>query len=130
MATRSSPKSNRRESVVQSGVLAYLSFRPDCACWRQGVIAARFGNAYVKSGIDGTADILCVQAPTGRLIGIECKREVGGVLSANQIWWGEMLEAHGGKYIVARDVDDVIKGLGEPQVKVLKKSRRVNDYPR
>lgn len=120
----------RKESTVQAGVVAYLAFRPDCGCWRNNTGAARFGNAYVKFSIEGAADILCVQAPTGRLVGIETKREIGGILSDAQRWWGEMLEAHGGKYIVARSIEDVEQGLGPPTVRVVKQPRRTKDYPR
>jgi hypothetical protein len=120
----------RKESVVQAGVLAYLYLRKDCICWRSNTGGVKFGNAYVKFGLRGAADIQCVQAPTGRFIGIECKREIGGRLSKDQETWGQNVEIHGGLYVVARDVAAVERALGPEQVRVTKIVERRRSYPR
>ena len=106
-------KLNRREVEVQAGGLGFLARRGGCFFWRNnsGVFSPRPGS-FVRAGIKGAADILCVLAPAGRLAGIECKREVGGRVSPAQKAWGEALEAVGGLYVVARSVDDVAKALG------------------
>lgn len=119
----------RREGEVQAGILAYLAIRKDCWCFRSNTGGVSFGKSFVKFGIKGAADIFCVQAPTGRAVGIECKREVGGVLSVEQERWGENLKRFGGLYIVASDVDTVAQALGEEQVRVEKVALR-KEYPR
>lgn len=101
----------RKENEVMAGVLAYLSLRKDCMCWRANTGGAKFGGFYVKFGIRGAADIQCVQAPTGRFIGIEIKRELGGKVSKDQEAWGQAVEERGGLYIVARSVEAVERGL-------------------
>ncbi len=120
----------RRESEVLAGVLAYLSIRGDCDCWRNNVSAgiARSGQ-YMQSGKSGASDVICIQAPMGRFVGIELKREIGGSLSAAQEEWGSNLEAFGGLYLVARDVETVARGLGPENVRVMK-VRREKKYPR
>ena len=101
----------RRESEVLAGVLSYLSTRKDMYCWRQNTGGSRFGSTYVKFGTKGAADIQCIQAPTGRFVAIEVKRQFGGRVSKDQEAWGQAVEAKGGRYIVARSVDDVEKAL-------------------
>ncbi len=120
----------RRESEVMSGVMAYLSIRKDCDCWRQNTSAgiARSGQ-FMRSGQPGASDILCIQAPTGRMVGIECKREVGGKLSSEQELWGANLERFGGLYIVARDIEVVAERLGPEQTQVMK-VKKLRVYPR
>jgi len=101
----------RKESVVLSGVLAYLSLRADCWCWRQGVSAgiARSGQ-FMRSGLRGTPDILCVK--DGKMYGLEVKREIGGKVSKDQETWGAKLTAAGGIYAIVRSVTDVEQVLG------------------
>ncbi len=123
-------RKGRLESSVQSAIIAYLAFRPDFFWFRVNTGATKFGKDFVRFGTRGAADLLGLLAPAGRLVGIECKREIGGELSAHQEAWGANVVAHGGIYIVARDVQDVIDGLGPPQVKVQKHNAVQRTYPR
>ena len=119
----------RLESEVSAGVQAYLALRGDCLCWRVNVGAAKFGGFFVKFGLRGQADIQCVQAPNGRFIGVELKREIGGKLSGDQERWGAAVESAGGLYVVARDVDAVARVLGPELARVVKPTKPRN-YPR
>ena len=56
-------------------------------------------------GTPGSPDIVCVIE--GQFVGIEVKDEKGK-LNPNQVAFKERLEAAGGKYVLARSVDDVI----------------------
>jgi len=120
----------RRESEVQAGILAYLAMRGDCFCWRSNtaMLSPRPG-AFVRFGLPGAPDIMCVQAPYGSLVGIEVKRERGGEVSEEQKRWGENLKNHGGLYVVARDVETVQAALGEEKARVVK-VRSERRYPR
>jgi hypothetical protein len=80
--------------------------------WRNnsGVFSPRPGS-FIRAGTKGMPDLLAVLPPNGRLVGIEVKREEGGRLSPAQKAWGEELTRHGGLFIVARSVQDVIDAL-------------------
>jgi hypothetical protein len=108
------PPKGRLERDVQAGVISYLETRTDFLWWRANTGAVRFGKDFVKFGLRGAPDLQGILAPTGRFIGIECKRELGGELSVFQERWAENCRRHGGLYIVARSVDDVVNGLGRP----------------
>ena len=124
-------RKGRLENQVQSGVISYLCFRPDIFWWRNNSGAYKpASGGYIKYGMVGSADILALQAPHGRFIGVETKREVGGELTVDQRVWGENVVAHGGLYVVATTVQDVIDALGEPQVRVVKQVARQRTYPR
>lgn len=60
---------------------------------------------YVRFGTKGSPDIICVLQ--GRYIGIEVK-DIKGRLSDSQKQFQEQLEAAGGIYLVARDIDMII----------------------
>lgn len=102
----------RSEAEVQAGVISYLHSRPEIFFWRQnsGAYSPRPGQ-FLQFGMRGVPDILGVQAPTGRMIGIEVKREVGGKVSPAQKSFGETMKKFGGVYIVARSIEDVKEGL-------------------
>ena len=61
-----------------------------------------------------TPDTFAVLPPTGQLVGIEVK-DVKGRLNANQVIFSHVLERAGGKYLVARSLDDVILVFGMPK---------------
>lgn len=106
-------KTNRHEGEVQAGILGYLGMRGDCFFWRANSMGmSRRPGHFMRAGIKGQPDILLALAPTGRMVGIEVKREIGGRVSQAQKLWGAALEAKGGLWIVARGVDDVAKALG------------------
>ena len=120
----------RRESAVQSGIIAYLSTRKDILFWRKNVGATKYDNAYVKFGEPGEADIQGVQAPGARMFGIEAKREIGGKLSEAQRIWGENLTNFGGLYVVATNVKIVQEALGPELVRIQKIPIHRRVYPR
>lgn len=114
----------RLEREVQAVVLGYLSFRADFFFWRANTGVAQFGKSFVKYGLPGAPDIQGVQAPSGRFVGIELKREQGGAWSPDQRRWAANCEAHGGIYILATCVHDVVAGLGPCYAHISKQVRR------
>lgn len=60
----------------------------------------------VHFGVPGTADIVGLIAPTGRMVQIECKSAVG-VQSDEQKTMQKVVEQFGGLYLLARSVADV-----------------------
>ncbi len=103
------------ESEIQKSIINYLKVRRDyqhdLVFWRINTGAARLGGRVVNYGYVGMADIIGVLRG-GRFMAIEVKAEKGKQ-SAEQKVWQETVTNTGGIYILARSVDDVIRGLGE-----------------
>lgn len=113
-----------RESVVLAQILAYLETRGDVFVWRNNTGVAEIGNNRVRFGLKGSSDIIGLQAPSGRFVGIEVKRSVGGRLSAGQIRWLDEIRRRGGIGAVAACVEDVRQALGPPTVRIPNSGRR------
>lgn len=58
----------------------------------------------------GSADLVGLVHGTGRFVGVEVKTP-SGRLSPEQRLWGDVVERHGGLYVVARSVDDALAAL-------------------
>ena len=103
-----------RESTIQSRILLALGSRPGIRVWRNNTGALRDSNGRViRFGLKGSADILGILAPHGRMLAIECKTETGRQ-SEQQKRFQEMVEKHGGVYVLARSVDDVLSTSRSP----------------
>ena len=65
-------------------------------------------------GSKGSPDIIGIMGPdtgeAGRFLAVECKVP-GGKQSPDQIAWQAACEAHGGLYILATSLDELIEGL-------------------
>lgn len=139
-------KTNRKESQVKAAIHAYLDTRTDYFGWRSNSGGARYDDFFVKFNAPGVADFLGVQAlqvmlPSGMVVGlkdsvsskffsfvgrftaIEAKREKGGKQSDDQIRFQKNVEAHGGLYVLASSVDEVVRALGPVQVHIVKHRR-------
>lgn len=95
-----------KENDVQRSILDYLTLRK-IFHWRQNNGAtydAKLGFYRSHTGMKGVPDIICVI--DGQFVGIECKGP-RGKQSADQILFQKRLEFAGGKYILAKSVDDV-----------------------
>lgn len=103
------------ESQVLREILQWLAREhPDYLTWRNNV-GAHHGvdtGTFVRFGLVGSSDIICVVPPNGRFVGIECKRRNGGVQSKEQKAFQRALERVGGVYVLARSVEDVRKVIG------------------
>lgn len=110
-------KTNRRESEVQAGVLAYLSTRGDCFFWRSNVQAGVAPSGrFMRSGMKGQPDVMVVK--DGKLYGLEVKRSLLGKLSEDQRRWGNNLRAAGGVYEVVTSVGELPMILGPVGVRI------------
>ncbi len=95
------------EAQTLFDVMLYLSTRPGIRFWRNqtGALENKQGR-FVKFGLIGSSDIVGLIGPGGRFLAIECK-SAKGVQSEPQKNFQAMIEKHGGKYIIARSVEDV-----------------------
>ena len=72
------------------------------------VVGEGKGKRFLRFGTKGSPDIVCVI--NGNYVGIEVKG-MKGYQSPDQKLFQEALEEVGGRYILARSLDDVIEGL-------------------
>lgn len=93
------------EKTTQAAILQYLGIR-GIFHYRQNTGAVKTAHGFMRFGFPGAPDIVAIFR--GRYIGIEVK-DVKGYLNANQKEFRSKLETAGGMYMVARDVDDVVK---------------------
>jgi len=98
-------QSNEKE--IQKSILDWLSwkkifhYRNNTGAFSQGEGKSK---RYVRFGRKGSPDIICVIK--GRYVGIECKAP-RGKQTEDQIGFQSELELAGGKYILARSIEDV-----------------------
>lgn len=74
--------------------------------------AAVLRGRLVRFGVPGTADIVGLIAPSGRMLQIECKSCTGKQRKAQEAMQ-RIVTAFGGLYIVARSLADVDAALAE-----------------
>jgi hypothetical protein len=96
-----------RESVIQRTILDYLEAM-HIFCWRQNQVAVP-GRRFV--GLPGVPDIIGI-LPGGRFFGVEVKAERGKQSKAQKDFEMRVKEL-GGVYVLAYDVDDVLKVLAQ-----------------
>ena len=108
------------EAAIQRQILDYLMLRGVFA-WRNNSgavkIAGKGNDRFMRFGMPGSADIIGIcptskltGGPIGRFMAIEVKT-AKGKLSPAQESFRDAVIANGGKYTLARSVDDVIKAL-------------------
>jgi hypothetical protein len=121
------------ETKILKEILLALGQHPDLRVWRNntgmlwsgakvrkveraGMVKAEKGDILIKSGypvrfgLPGSADILGLISPSGRLIAIEVKTETGKQ-SEQQKAFAKMIKRMGGVYILARSADEAVKKL-------------------
>jgi hypothetical protein len=98
------------EKATQAAILNYLVLKR-VFHWRNntGAFKSEHGS-FIRYGSPGSPDIFAVLPPSGQLLGIEVK-DTRGRLNENQEGFRDRLERAGGRYIVARSLDDVICAL-------------------
>lgn len=111
------------EKQTQHAILAAIGSRPDVRLWRancgvavpasSAVLAAldrqRVRYSVVRFGLTGQADLTGIREG-GQRVEIEVKAPKGRS-SEEQNRYGEMIRRHGGVYIVAKSVEDVLTPL-------------------
>lgn len=104
---KSIPESTVLHSCLQT--LKYLGIY----AWRNNTGAVRTPKGgFVQFGLKGSSDILGI-THDGKLLAIECKRPVGGVLSADQKKFIDAVNSYGGVAIVATSEVEMVEKLKE-----------------
>jgi len=96
-----------KEIQIQQEILKTYGARPDMRIWRNQTEALKDERGrLVRFGLIGSADILGIIKHNGTLLAIEVKTDTGRQ-TEQQKAFQNMIESHGGIYILARSVDDV-----------------------
>lgn len=98
------------EAQIQHAILAAWGSHPRIRIARINTGVARFGPRTVRFNPPGTADIVGLIAPSGRMLMIEVKAARGQQRDA-QAAMERVVTAFGGLYILARDLDTVDRAL-------------------
>jgi hypothetical protein len=99
------------ETDITQAILLALGARPDMRVWRCNtgrLLNPRTGR-WVSFGLKGCADILGIMRG-GRFLAIETKTPEGR-LRPEQRAFRAMVEELGGLYVLARSVDDALRGV-------------------
>jgi hypothetical protein len=100
----------RREVDIQHELIRWLTLR-GVMCWRNNTGGATLASGhFARFGEPGSADILAVLRPAGRLLACEVKRP-GKVPTALQANWLARAAAAGACVVVASSVQDLEEAL-------------------
>lgn len=103
------------ESHLVYAILAKYGSHPRLRIARVNTGAAKIKGRMVRFGVPGTADIVGLIAPHGRMLMIECKTAIGRQSKAQEVMQ-RVVTQFGGLYILARSVDDVTQALAEANI--------------
>ena len=100
---------DRSESVIQSEIRLAVGSLPDVRLWRNntGSIKGQRGRPVQFGLAVGSADLIGIVAPWGRLLSIEVKSADGRV-RPEQVKWAELVRRFGGVAGVARSVAEAM----------------------
>lgn len=96
-----------READIQKSILDWLRLRR-IFHYRQNVGVLKTANRFVRFGVKGLPDIICVIK--GQYVGLEVKRE-GKELSCAQVEFAVDLQRAGGRYHVVHSLAEAQEAL-------------------
>ncbi len=99
-----------REAEIQHSILLAWGSHPRLRLSRQNVGKAQIRGFWVKFGVPGTADIVGLIAPSGRMVQLECKTATGRKRKAQEIMQ-RVVRSMGGIYEFVRSLEDADKVL-------------------
>lgn len=95
------------EKATQKAILDFLALK-GVFHWRNNTGSFKDSRGrFYSFGALGSPDIICVLPPKGQVLGIEVK-DTKGRLNDNQIRFRDALERVGGRYVIAKSLDDVL----------------------
>ena len=101
------------EQLVQQQILSALGAWRGLTVWRNNTGTLRDSTGRpVRFGLVGSADVLGVAAPGGRLVALEVKAP-GRHPTPQQAAFGAMVQRHGGLYLVVHSLEEALVGLAE-----------------
>lgn len=106
-----SPSQSERD--IQASILAAFAGDTRLRLWRSNSGTARSpaGDRFVRFGVPGQGDLSGI-LQGGRRLEIEVK-SASGRQSQQQLNFMEMIRRYGGLYVLARSVDEAVRGVAE-----------------
>lgn len=100
------------EQEIQSAIRAALGREPDVLLWRNhvGAVQDLRGRYHTFGLAPGSADLVGILRPSGRLLALECK-SAAGRLRPEQRAWLAVVRDFGGFAAVVRSVQDALDAL-------------------
>ena len=106
---------NEKEDIVLKQCLSYLQ-HIGLYVWRNNTGAMKMPSGrFVHYGKCGSSDIIGI-TKDGRFLAVECKRNKGGVVSAEQVHFLSTIKRNGGVAIVASSLEQLIEELKKNSV--------------
>ena len=102
------PKSSEKE--IQASVKEWLEANGFLVLKYNNVGIKKPDGSYIPVGRRGVCDLFAFKQGW-TCVGVECKSETGK-LSEAQKEFAVDFEAHGQRYVVARNIEDIIKAIG------------------
>lgn len=104
-------KSAKLERNIQHEIRLASGLIPELTLWRNSTgVAERSGRTLRYGLCRGSADLIGVLAPTGRIIALECKTDIGR-LSEEQKLFLAHVRSRGGFAAVVRSVEDFLEAM-------------------
>jgi hypothetical protein len=97
---------NNHSKLVNELLLMIGKEFPNIRVWKNATGATKVENRVIKFGLKGSADILGIVKPSGKLLAIECKTGQA-VQSNHQKNFENMILNFGGIYLVTHDTQGV-----------------------
>lgn len=100
------------ESEIQAAIRVALGKLPDVCLWRNhvGVLRDERGVTHRFGLAVGSADLIGILAPSGRLIALECKSETGR-LRPEQRAWLDVVRRFGGFAAIVRSAEEALAAV-------------------
>jgi hypothetical protein len=99
-------------SRLVNEILLAIGSRPECRVWKNATGTAKsFSGNTIKFGKKGSSDIIGITSD-GKFLAIECKTGAA-VQTKEQRTFEKMITFFGGRYILARTIDDVLISLAK-----------------
>ncbi len=95
------------ETAIVAATLLALSKLPGVRVWRNSTGVLRVGDRAVRFGLTGSADILGLLAPSGRLIAVEAKTPTGKQ-TPEQKSFESMVTKYGGLYLLIHSAEEAV----------------------
>jgi hypothetical protein len=101
-----------KESQIQAAIRVALGKLPDVRLWRNhvGAVQAIDGTTHRFGLAVGSADLVGILAPSGRMIALECKSETGR-LRPEQRAWLQLVRDAGGFAAVVRSAEEALAAV-------------------
>jgi len=94
------------ETDIQTDIRLALGREPDLTLWRNNTGVAEHRGRRVRYGLSvGSADLIGILAPTGRLVALEVKTPTGRAATAQKMFL-DLVRSRGGFAAIVRSVQD------------------------